>query len=331
MGRAAAPPGGAFEPGRFLRFSSAALPERDRMSIWREHFGRKVMNVEIEPFSGSMFAHDSVSLLMPQAVIGRYSASNVRIRRTSSLLSDGATDVNFMFIKAGRGMKTSAYGEETASSGSALLGWQAQAREFVTSADLRTDTVILNYDRLSRMLRGRDECFVRPLKKNNSALALLGAYVEALNSTVEGIDAALMPRIVDHFYDLAAVALGAGADYAEHVREDGTRQARFAAMKADIQRHLDSHEISSSWLALRHGISPSYVRRIFEAEGLSVSKFVLNERLEKARRMLAQGLSSRRTISSLAYRAGFSDLSYFNRAFKQRFGMTPSEAASAAE
>jgi AraC-like DNA-binding protein len=33
-----------------------------------------------------------------------------------------------------------------------------------------------------------------------------------------------------------------------------------------------------------------------------------------------------RTISTIAFNVGFNDLSYFNRTFRRRFGMTPSEA-----
>jgi AraC-like DNA-binding protein len=42
--------------------------------------------------------------------------------------------------------------------------------------------------------------------------------------------------------------------------------------------------------------------------------------------MLADPDHDRQTIAALAYEAGFGDLSYFNRAFRRRFGMTPGEA-----
>lgn len=331
MGRAAAAPKGGFESSQILRFSSAALPELDRMSIWREEFGRKVMRVEVDAISGTDTSLDATALLMPQAAVGRYHSRNVRLSRTPALLADGNTDLHIMFIRSGRALKRSARGEQEASRGSVLLGWQAEPREFLTHANLRTDSVILRQDRLSGMIRGGDESLVRPLAPNSFALKLLGSYIASITTDMEAVDAALMPKIVDHLYDLAALALGARTDAAEQARDAGVRQARLAAMKTDLRRHLDSPEVSADWLATRHDISPSYVRRIFEAEGLSVSKFVLSERLDRARRLLLEGLSGRRTISWVAYHAGFSDLSYFNRAFKQRFGITPSDVALAAE
>jgi AraC-like DNA-binding protein len=38
-----------------------------------------------------------------------------------------------------------------------------------------------------------------------------------------------------------------------------------------------------------------------------------------------------RGISAIAYDAGFGDVSYFNRTFRRRYGMTPSEVREAAQ
>jgi AraC-like DNA-binding protein len=40
---------------------------------------------------------------------------------------------------------------------------------------------------------------------------------------------------------------------------------------------------------------------------------------------LSDPLQMGRSISAIAYAAGFGDLSYFNRAFRRRFGATPSD------
>jgi AraC-like DNA-binding protein len=37
-----------------------------------------------------------------------------------------------------------------------------------------------------------------------------------------------------------------------------------------------------------------------------------------------------RTISAIAYEAGFADLSHFNRAFRRRYGETPSDVRARA-
>ena len=45
-------------------------------------------------------------------------------------------------------------------------------------------------------------------------------------------------------------------------------------------------------------------------------------RLQRARQLLEQNAG---TVSQIAYRVGFSNLSYFSKSFKQEFGLLPSE------
>jgi len=107
-------------------------------------------------------------------------------------------------------------------------------------------------------------------------------------------------------------------------RSRGVRAARLRAVKADIMANLGARGLSLAVVAMRHNISPSYVRKLFESEGTSFTDFVLSERLARARRLIADPVSAGRTIGDIALEAGFGDLSYFNRAFRRRFGDTPS-------
>jgi AraC-like DNA-binding protein len=68
---------------------------------------------------------------------------------------------------------------------------------------------------------------------------------------------------------------------------------------------------------------------LFEEEDTTFTEFVLERRLDRAHRMLADPRSADRNISTIAFDAGFGDLSYFNRTFRRRFGRTPSDVRAA--
>jgi AraC-like DNA-binding protein len=57
---------------------------------------------------------------------------------------------------------------------------------------------------------------------------------------------------------------------------------------------------------------------------------VLGERLARAHRMLGDPRFADRSIGEVAMEAGFGDLSYFNRAFRRRYGASPSAVHTAA-
>ena len=109
------------------------------------------------------------------------------------------------------------------------------------------------------------------------------------------------------------------------------RAARLRAIKADIETHLAHGDLSPRAVAKRHQVSDSYIRKLFAGEGTSLSEYVLTRRLTRAHRMLADRRWAGVGIASIAYDAGFGDLSYFNRAFKRGYGTTPSEVRDAVE
>lgn len=81
-------------------------------------------------------------------------------------------------------------------------------------------------------------------------------------------------------------------------------------------------KISVSDLADLCGISPDYLSQIFKEEmGEALSLFIIRKKLEAAKNMIAQKMSSREVALAL----GFSSQSHFITAFKKLYGMTPSQ------
>jgi AraC-like DNA-binding protein len=170
-----------------------------------------------------------------------------------------------------------------------------------------------------------DRLEVRVIPRGTAVLTLLRGYLGliARESTLGTFE--LQRAAVDHVYDLAAVTLGTTADREELARNRGVRAARLETIKADIIAHLDDGTLSLAAIADRHGVTLRYLQKLFEFDGTSFSQFVVSQRLAKAYRMLTNPLYSHRAIGNIAYDVGFNDLSYFNRAFRQRYGSTPSE------
>ena len=83
-------------------------------------------------------------------------------------------------------------------------------------------------------------------------------------------------------------------------------------------------------MSARHRLSPRYIRKLFEGENMSLSKFVLDERLTRVHRMLVDPRHADRTITDIVLGVGFGDVSTFNREFRRRFKVTPSDVRAAA-
>jgi AraC-like DNA-binding protein len=131
--------------------------------------------------------------------------------------------------------------------------------------------------------------------------------------------------ISSHLQDLAVLAIGATRDAEMIASHRGIPAARLRAIKADIVRNFADRDLSIDAVALRNGITPRYVSMLLESDATTFSEFVLTQRLHRAHQMLTDQRWSDRTVSSVAFEAGFGDLSYFNRAFRRRYGATPSD------
>jgi AraC-like DNA-binding protein len=184
---------------------------------------------------------------------------------------------------------------------------------------------------LSPLIADLDDAFGRrPIPAESPALQLLSRYLGILQEARTFAVPELRRQAVVHIHDLIALAIGATRDAAEVAKSRGARAARLRAIKEDIASRLDQPDLSAATIAARHRIKPRWVQRLFESEGTTFTEYVLAQRLVHAHRLLTDPLYASQKVSTIALDIGFGDLSYFNRAFRRRYGTTPSELRTAA-
>lgn len=164
---------------------------------------------------------------------------------------------------------------------------------------------------------------LRVFPQNNDTLLMLGNYGAALLRGLMPISSAVLlehaTRYMSELVDIMCREVEAEAFHATQDRP----ATRLNAIKSDIEACLEEQSLTAGQIAERHGISMRYLQKLFEAEGLTFSEFVLQRRLDRALRRLQSADAPKRSISQIAFDVGFGDLSYFNRTFRKRFDMSP--------
>lgn len=312
-----------------LRFSTDNLPARDGLVIWREVCGRTMMRLDMEPLSEAPFHCSARIRMLPGLAMSSIVTAPNRLTRDRGLIADGNDDLVLAIAIVGAATISQQGSDAVLDPGDAVLISSAEPSVTVVPQEshfLSLAIPVAALMRLTRDLEGNMRC---RLPESSWALRLLAVYLTALDDEQELTAPELQHTVVTHIYDLVALALGATRDVAESAKDRGLRAARLRAIKADILDNIGRH-LSVDVIAARHGISPSYVRKLFEGEGTTFTDFVLAQRLVRARHMLIDPRFSGHMISTIAYDAGFGDLSYFNRTFRRRFGMTPRDVREAA-
>ncbi|MCP5214546.1 MAG: helix-turn-helix domain-containing protein [Pseudomonadales bacterium] len=110
--------------------------------------------------------------------------------------------------------------------------------------------------------------------------------------------------------------------------ESSVRASHMQRIKMYIEHHLADPMLSPATIANSNGVSPRYLRLLFEKEGLTCSRYVINRRLEEVARNLANPSADHMKIIEIAYRWGFSNPSHFSRTFKEHFLCAPQDYRS---
>ena len=97
-----------------------------------------------------------------------------------------------------------------------------------------------------------------------------------------------------------------------------------SAIIRQVQKIVDAEygePLSLEYIAEKVYITPSYLSYIFkQMTGQNLIKYITDLRMYKARRMVADGNLK---ISQIAKNCGYDNPSYFNKLFKNYFGVTP--------
>ncbi|WP_144393344.1 helix-turn-helix domain-containing protein [Pleionea sediminis] len=102
----------------------------------------------------------------------------------------------------------------------------------------------------------------------------------------------------------------------------------FDTFPRKIEQLIDTHlqNITVHQLAARLYMDRSRLyRKVNEIYNESPQKLILRKRLIAAAKLLTSEPTFTDSIGEIAYRCGFNNLSYFARAFKEKYGQTPSE------
>jgi AraC-like DNA-binding protein len=291
--------------------------------FYREFFGRVLARVDLEPL-GEHFFCDARLWQLPDLTITRVSGSGVRAHRTREM-AEGNDSLALIVNLHGTATFSQFGREATVTAGSAVLISDAHAslmqRTVSRSLSIHAPRAILG-----PLLAHPETMLPMPLQYGLDALRLLVGYVGMLIKEPALIGTADLRRLaVEHVHDLVAATVGATRDAAEVAAGRGVRAARLRAIKADVVRNLGTAELTAAALSTRHGVSPRYIRKLFEFENTSLSRFVRDQRLARVHRLLTDTRHAHRTISELAFAVGCGDLATFNKDFRRRFGMTPSD------
>jgi AraC-like DNA-binding protein len=293
---------------------------RDLVHEWREQYARRVLNVDFTPLAGTSI-RASFKPIFQDLRIARTALSAGITFRDAELVKDG-DDAYSLLISLSKSLDAMHQGRElrlTRSEATILNLCEPgsvgapHSFEYIAIPTPRSELV-------ARNIRA-DEGVMRRVAGRSQALRLLRGYLAVLernpiDTWEEGREA-----ISRHIIDLVALAITVRGDLGDS-DFSAVKAARLAAIIDHVSAHFSDQGLSVTGMADNLAISPRYLHRLLEASGRTFTQRVNELRLERALTLLTSSDGPRR-ISDIALRAGFSDISHFNRLFRARYGDAP--------
>lgn len=313
----------------FVVYGYNGPPHGREYERWREELCRCTLRVDVQPSDGG-----NIDCKMQVSVVGGIlmavpSGSSAEFSRTSETLRDGYDGISLLIATSGRvpvsyERQSIELSESQMCVGSlselssCRIGGESQFKNIRIPRPLLLSICPNAEDRLGSVLGGQASI--------REAIMRYHALAASLGPRSDAVGQHLMAQ---HMVDLVALLLGTDADRTELATGRGHSAARLELMRADVFANLSRDDLTIYSVASKVGLSPRHAQRMFEQTGTTFTEFLLEQRMLLVRKLLLDPLNRRRKISDLAHSAGFPDVSYFNRVFRRRFGVTPSDMRGA--
>ncbi|MFF7098393.1 helix-turn-helix domain-containing protein [Streptomyces rubradiris] len=159
---------------------------------------------------------------------------------------------------------------------------------------------------------------------------LLGQFLRHVAANTASYGRSDGPRLAIVAVDLLSAMFAHVLDDGRSLQPETRRRTLVLSIRAFILRQLHDPLLAPPVIAAAHHISVSHLHRLFQDEDDSVASFVRSQRLEHARRDLADPAQSTVPMHEVAARWGFTQQSVFSRSLRSAYGISPREYRQAA-
>jgi AraC-like DNA-binding protein len=310
-----------------ISFDAATIEADERIAAWTgmlAQFGAKMLGIA---------APDDLVVRL-SAVRAPWGLCLARLCISAQHLSLNAgslprADLALVRIVEGEGTLRTERGSLGYSAGDIFVG--KMPRELRLAASGPTTVDLVHFGAMhsgSRLAALATPTVASPLDRDQGPTMFLGHLLELAVARFDRMTSdELRPLEITMIeFLMAAIATTSAADSVI----EGSRGKNAIALRATqaIELRLSDPDLSPGGVAEHLGISLRYLQKLFEDAGENANHYIRRRRLERSHQDLADPLYQGLSIAEISYRWGFSDSAYFSRAFKDRYGMSPSQHRS---
>ncbi len=306
--------------------STEAVAPRDRVAVWTDLICDVYVQLDCdaltapEAFSGSIRTDTLATLDLSQVT-----ACPQHVYRTPRQIAKATEDYFLVSIQTrGCGMVIQDDRRAVLHPGDFALYDSTRPYELIFEADFQQFVLMLPGEMLRSQLKGTERVTASAVSGRRGAGHLMIGMIDTLWRDIDTLE----PASADAVSESVLNILVAGLKTLPAVQQAPVSNL-IALYRHQVRTyallHLRDPQLSVGMIAAALRLSPSTIHRAFLGEPCSLMHWIWGERLDAVRRDLGDAALCQRTVSDIAFSWGFNDAAHFSRAFKDRFGVTPTE------
>jgi AraC-like DNA-binding protein len=309
-------------PRGTVTMSTESVGDRDRFDYWHDVICRLYVQLEAHPLDpGARFAGDVTGLAAGPVQLTRVTSGPHQAERTRAAIAR-ADDHYFLVSLVLDGTCVLIQDERTAVLRPGDFALYDTTRPYTLHFERDFGMLVLQMPQwlLQAVLPRAANATAATVDGAHGPAALVRPLLDGLVRTAGTASPASQRHLAAAAVELVAASLAETIS----LPADGPMRAAHRARAEDhIESHLGDPELSPETIARAVFVSPRYLHSLFHDAGTSVSRYVMDRRLDRAYHDLAQPGAAHLAVADIAARLGFKDASHFTRVFKARFAVSP--------
>jgi AraC family transcriptional regulator, positive regulator of tynA and feaB len=298
------------------------VPEPEQFAFWNEVVWEAFIPVSVTRTGEGSFVSSITARQVGPLGISRIASPAQSVARTSSQVSSQAGDIFFLNLPLADSSFASQDGRTAQlKKGDFVILDSSRPFELGFEDDFQQISLTLPHDLLAPLLATPGQATAMRVRGDCGVGAVASAALRALASAGGSYDRQAARSLTDQLAGLVALALGG----VQAPPASATPALLLQAALDEVERSLSDPDLSPTRVAERVAISTRYLHQLFSDRGTSFGRWVLARRLQRCQQDLTDNDRNHWTIAEIACQHGFRDPSYFARAFRAHYGVSPSE------
>ncbi len=305
-----------------LRYTTQDKPVTHRLHWLTEVIGREWANVEVTPSKDHAIFNDI--LLYPWLEGMRLSpirSNPVCLSRMHEPIKPAHDCYNLVVLTSGKYKLEQAGREVYLNKGEMALYDVTQPHRITIPTPFSKILISIPRNILQKRVPNINDFTATCLTTNRGIGAVTSSLIYSIVNNLDTLEQDQYMQLATHVLDMFMLSTNIIAGKHESITRHGSQV--LLRVKSYINHHLTDNDLDAARIADGVGLSVRYLNNLFSNEGISLMRYVTQQRLELGRRILAKRMPVQDSVTDIAMHCGFNNVSHFSRVFKQAYGLSP--------